>query len=373
MAKREQPEKMWQRKSIRVRFEDEDMDFYFLLPLGFAPEGGSTVGECFYVAFRIKEGDPASWATEWRSYADILAERAAGFEKAGKSVSAGETLLRACSYYRAATLGERPSQPESKETHRKMREVFQRATKLLGRNVERVSFEWNNTTVEGYLMHGAGEGARPTVITTHGGEMVAEELYYWVGAAGTRRGFNVLSLDAPGGTPYRQAYEDADVRDWYERGMTSMIDYAFSRKEVDPERLAVCGFSGGAYIGMKLTSMDTRIKAVIASAPIYDLGKLADAEFPPALKKAPAFLGNMLMKVAMSTSASTKVALERILWAAGVSKLSELLEHVYEHLPNPKKAKRIFTVEEGGDAHCQKNNFPLLQETAFGWLEDIWR
>jgi hypothetical protein len=115
----------------------------------------------------------------------------------------------------------------------------------------------------------------------------------------------------------------------------------------------------------------------------------------------------MLMKVAMSTSASTKVALERILWAAGVSKLSELLEHmyrfgpvdptsitvpmlclagegesnhqraqlehVYEHLPNPKKAKRIFTVKEGGDANCQKNNFPLLQETAFGWLEDIWR
>jgi hypothetical protein len=45
---------------------------------------------------------------------------------------------------------------------------------------------------------------------------------------------------------------------------------------------------------------------------------------------------------------------------------------VYERLNHPKKAIRIFTAEEGAAAHCHVDNFPLLHQALFDWLDETF-
>jgi len=43
----------------------------------------------------------------------------------------------------------------------------------------------------------------------------------------------------------------------------------------------------------------------------------------------------------------------------------------FEQLPNSLKRLAIFSEEDGGAAHCQIDNLPLLHRTIFDWLQDI--
>ena len=42
-----------------------------------------------------------------------------------------------------------------------------------------------------------------------------------------------------------------------------------------------------------------------------------------------------------------------------------------ESLEHPKKGMRIFTAEEGAEAHTHINNFPLLHQVIFDWLDEV--
>lgn len=399
-------DKLWQRKAGRIRFRDDDTDFYFLIPLAFQIERGSAIGECFDVASRIKEGDPTSWAQEWAGYAERIEAIAEQCEQQQARISAGEAYLRAFTYYRTAIMGQQPSQHNSRITYERMVRCFRKAVNLLGLSVEPVNVPYGEIMLSGYFMKGAGQGPRPTVITTHGGEMVAEELYFWIGAAGMRRGYNVLSIDAPGVVGARVLHQNINILPFFQERIRTLVDYALSRPETKRDSVAVMGFSGGGYLGMRLAAIDTRVQAMIASAPIYDLHQLAVAEFPVVFQKAPTLVSDALLKIASNLKPFTKVALERVLWAAGVGHMSELLEvmkqsgpvdpasiqcpmlcavaegeslhqheqakYVYERLTNPQKAMHIFTSSEGADAHCQCNNLLRFQQISYDWLDSIF-
>ncbi len=45
---------------------------------------------------------------------------------------------------------------------------------------------------------------------------------------------------------------------------------------------------------------------------------------------------------------------------------------VYERLRHPKRAMRILTAEEGAAAHCHPDNFPLLHQLLFDWLDETF-
>ena len=63
--------------NVRYHFNDTDMDFNFgTIVLGSAVNHGVEIGEAFYAASQIKDGDAASWQEEWFKMAR-LAEAAA--------------------------------------------------------------------------------------------------------------------------------------------------------------------------------------------------------------------------------------------------------------------------------------------------------
>ena len=62
MAKKEA---LSERTRIKFRFQHDDFDFFFQWILGGQTHGGSEIGETFYAASEIKDGDPESWSSAW--------------------------------------------------------------------------------------------------------------------------------------------------------------------------------------------------------------------------------------------------------------------------------------------------------------------
>ena len=110
-AQQEKPVMSQQEKSVPearnwydgFMFNDRSYTFEFIRVLGAAAGGGSDLGECIEAARHIGDGDDESWYREWMKRADRLYGLAQKWEKEGHPVSARETYLRACNYYRSAS------------------------------------------------------------------------------------------------------------------------------------------------------------------------------------------------------------------------------------------------------------------------------
>ncbi|MGK0619454.1 alpha/beta hydrolase family protein [Meiothermus cerbereus] len=397
-------EKLWQRSRQKIRFQNEDMDSYFAWILAHQSEGGSAFGECFYAASQVQDGDPESWYAAWTEVAGRVENLATQALGKGHAVSARETYLRAFTYHQMAAIFLRPSDPRLRETWQKAQRCFRQAAVQFSPPIEPIQIPFEGKSLPGYFLRGDfGTRKTPTLIMIGGGETCAEELYFWVGPAGVRRGYHVLMVDLPGqgGTPFDGLFFRTDS----EVPIKAVVDYALTRPEVDPERLGLFGISGGGYMVSRAVSFEKRIKACAASAPIIDVHRLAMAEVPPALHKAPPFVRDTLVKLAGLQSPLPVIAMEKFCWQAGVSRASEALElarkarveridaiacpvlcmvgegeseeqmaqarEFYSALKCPKEF-RIFTAADGADAHCQINNPNLMQQVLFDWLDEVF-
>lgn len=397
-------EKLWQRSKQKIHFKNEDMDFYFAWILSHQSEGGSAFGECFYAASHVKDGDPESWYTAWAEIARRVESQATHALEKGHRVSAREAYLRAFTYYQSAAIFIRPRDQRLREAWQKAQWCFRQAAAHFSPTIEPIQIPFEGKSLPGYFLRGNdGDRKMPTLIMIGGGETCAEELYFWVGPAGVRRGYHVLLVDLPGqgGTPFDGLFFRPDS----EVPIKAVVDYALTRSEVDADHLGLFGISGGGYMVTRAVTFEKRIKACIASAPIIDFYRLATAEIPPVFQKAPAFLGDAVVKLAGLQSPLPVVAIEKLCWQAGVSKVSEALEmarqarvervneiscpvlcmvgegeseeqiaqarEFFNALKTPKEL-RVFTPADGADAHCQINNLSLMQQVVFDWLDEVF-
>ncbi len=398
-------EKIFQRSKQKIYFKNPDMDFYFMLALGYQSHRGSEYGECFYAASRIKEGDIESWIKAWTDMAKAVEKDAEGSVASGHKVSAREAYLRAYTYYRVASIGLRPSDPRFRETCDRLRASFKKSAALHDVPLEPVEIPFGTQWLPGYFMRfDASDKKRPTLIMIGGGETFAEDLYFWAGPAGVSRGYNVLIIDLPGQgmTPFDGLYYTVD----FEKPVGTVVDYLFTRNDVDTSRIAISGISGGGYMVTRAVAYEKRIGACIASTPIDDIEAILKTEIPAVLLTAPAFIGDRILNLAGGKDPIGFIAFEKMCWQAGVDRPSKALDisrkakvdtslvtcpmlclastgdpaecirqthKVYGQLSNPKKAIHMFTVEEGADAHCQLNNLSLMHQVAFDWLDEVFQ
>ena len=97
-------------------FDDSDMDFHFgNLILGSTVNHGAEIGEAFYAASQIKDGDAVSWQDEWYKLARRVEARGKKSLAEGHEVSARDQLQRAANYYRFSLLSILPDDPRLKE------------------------------------------------------------------------------------------------------------------------------------------------------------------------------------------------------------------------------------------------------------------
>ena len=120
-----------------------------------------------------------------------------------------------------------------------------------------------------------------------------------------KQGFFVLRFDKRGIGSSSQDSKPVTDTDEFEDANCA-LGYILSRKEADPQRVAVIGHGKGAFFAAKLASERKNVKALILMAPLISLGGETDFNFDN-LKEMAAKLGwgDQYLKLAMKSRMET--------------------------------------------------------------------
>lgn len=383
-------------------FKHPFVDAQLVRAIGLAAVGAAAVGECYTTARRVDENNLfESWTTEWSATAERVDALGEDCLKRGHKVSAREAFFRAASYYRNAYFFLHHNDPHKLATWKKGQDAFRNAVQLWATPVEVVAIPYEKgKTLPGYFFKvDDSTTPRPTLLAISGADGTYEEVATQVAKAAIDRGYNLLAFEMPGqfGTVLNDHELVYRTDTWVPVG--AAVDYALTRPEVDPQRLAFAGYSWGGAMGPRAVSREKRIKAIIANSLIPEaratilMAAGADPEHPDA------------SQVDGSTPTGNYV-LNDFSWRCGVgdrplSELKELLDGMslwgiedqlttpilnitasgegatmqdptdrfFESLTCPKTAVHL-TAVDGAEIHCQANNLNRRNQVEFDWLDE---
>ncbi len=399
-----------QRHTNKVYFRDSELDFYLqAFPLGYATYGGATAGEALFAASQVQEKDPETWVAAWSDLSARVADGARRSLDAGHRTDARNAYLRAFTYGRTATLLMRVSDPRFAATVQLFREHFRHAAALFDPPLEQLRIPFEGAALPAWFARPPqagpdGDHRRPTLIVIGGGETFCEDLWFWGAAAALERGYNALIVDLPGqgATPFDGQHHRYDS----EAPLGAVLDHLGTRSDVDPDRTTAYGVSLGGYLVLRAAAHDRRLKACAVSTPIRDVHQLFRDAMPGVLRHAPDVLFRTVMKAGRFFSPAQHVAFEKFFqWQVGARGIPQAMDGFrrwtvdveditcpvlcmvgtgegetfkkqttlcYDALRAPK-ALRVFTREEGADAHCQAVNLRLAHEEVFAFFDESLR
>jgi alpha-beta hydrolase superfamily lysophospholipase len=385
------------RPYVNVHFEQSDMDFAFQWILGATRNGGCEIGEAFYAASRMKDGDPESWETEWLKMAQRVEKKAEESLKDGHHVSARESYLRAANYYRAILVTMNPQKPECRQNGEKTRYCFKEAARLFDPPIEYIEIPFEGTVLPGYFIKIDNSRKNKTLIMIGGGETIAEDLYYYIAPETIERGYNFLTVDIPGQglLPYEGKYFRPDT----EVPLKVVVDYALNRPEVDPEGLAMYGISGGGYYVPRAASFDKRIKAIVVNSAVTDGYKLFQSmdfssQNPEEIKKWSPFklatFGVTAWRYGLDPSNIKGLAEVNkghtydpsritcpvlVLIGQGEYANEEIQKQQHDFMEGVSSSRKKFVLtheNEGASSHCLGVNRSLMSEIVFNWMDETF-
>lgn len=387
-----------QRSLKKIQFDHRDMDYYLSWILGREIYDGSEHEECLATAERIPNADAKKWYEEWSALAEKVQAQAEHALENGEQEIARKAFLRASTYYRAPLFIMGRTHPDFYTHWQAMQSCFRKAAALFDPIIESIQVPFREHTLSGYFWKmGNSETPRPTLLVVGGVETWAEDCYFMIGSSGPERGYNVITADLPGQgmNPDKGLHFGARMED----SAYALVDYALSRPDVDPSRLALFGFSWGGHIAFKAARSDQRIKAMIANPPMPDVFRSVLAQQKNHNRHDPisriAFdqiVWRFGLKISFNPKdiaarfakawdylTNGKVDVKQIqcpaLLLAGEGEAPVTLEIVsecFEKLPNPHKKMVIFTRNQNGEAHCQVDNLALPNQTILNWLDGVW-
>ena len=374
------------RLTQRYRFDDPNMDLFFVGTLGWGPAGGLSIGEAFHVAAQITDGDGVSWARAFEHHGIVQDEQANVWQRRGCRRAAGEARLKAFASYRMAWQFVAPGE-RFISLFRIQQELFERAMVELDLPATRFVVPYSGGQLPGHFYRSKDPDA-PTILVLGGADTCHEDRFLSQGRHYFERGYSVALVDLPG-----QGLVQAQGLHWEpetERPIAAVLDELLGRFGVDPSKLALLGMSLGGYFACRAAAHERRLAAVIAT---------------PALPRPE----ELLLAGAAERGAASDAArknLQVVLWKAGAANAAELLRrwsgvaadprdvHVpflsvvgeqegavwkrqtkewHAAIPSVQKRLVILDSQTGADAHCQGNNpLRLVQETD-GWLREVLR
>ncbi|MEU7045745.1 alpha/beta fold hydrolase [Streptomyces varsoviensis] len=395
----------------------ENSQFWFetLRVFGHSAYGGADFGEAAVVAERITSGDYDSWHDEWFAMGDRVAEIARKAKDGGHRISARDAFLRASNYYRSAEffLHGNADDPRILAAYDASVACFREAAALFTPPIELVEIPYEDTVLPGYFYRPDDSGAvRPTLLMFNGFDGTAEEMHFGGAAAAVERGYNVLTFDGPGQPGTRHHHGMFFRPDW-EKVVGPVIDYALTRSEVDPDRIALFGNSMGGMLAPRAAAFEPRIAAVIAFDGVYDMAAALLEAFPGDRAEIEKMLRaeenpevDAGLEQAMAASPKIRWAMEQGMYVMGAetprkfaaafldynmangvaekitaptlvcSAATDVFfkgqpEELYAHLTGPKTFLE-FTTELGADAHCQAGGQRFAYAQVYDWLDDTF-
>jgi pimeloyl-ACP methyl ester carboxylesterase len=380
---------------MRFMFEDdESFSFETLRAVGYTVYGGADIGEVMATAARIALGDWESWHQEWKALADRIAGIADECAANGHTVSASSAYLRASNYYRTSEfyLRDDPANdPRVAATSVRAIETF-RAAPEIQTNWTHVDIPYEGIELSGYYLNVSSDEPGPTLVAHGGFDSTVEEMFFAVGEAARRHGWNCLMFEGPGQGAALRIDKLPFRYDW-EAVVTPVLDFALTLRGVDPDRIALLGMSMGGYLAPRAAAFDTRIAACVAYDGVFDFGSVG----PPA-----AAIDLVIARPAQAPSSLRWMALNG-LWTLAVTTGQEMVDafakydltpvveritcptlvceaeedqffkgqpqKLYDALRCPKTLLK-FTAAEGAEEHCHEGAMTLFHQRLFDWLDD---
>ena len=291
--------------------------------------------------------------------------------------------------------------------------AFDKGLALLPVPAEPLAIPFEGTALPGYLLRAEGRerARRPLVILTNGYDATVTEMYFASAVAAARRGYHCLFFDGPGqGAPLIE--QGLRLRPDWETVIGPVVDFALGLDGVDPERIALSGWSLGGHLALRAASGEPRLAACIAdpglraaidpaALPRFGLDPSAAAD----LDAVPPETWEGATAAIAANRTLAWLLLKRGFWVHGVDNLRDLLRAalamtlegrieriacptlvtaaerdpraasaaaVFAELRCPKTLLR-FTAAEGAGDHCEMRNRALLNRRVLDWLDETLR
>lgn len=391
-------------------FKHEGFEFATELALGSVYGRLADFGEVLATVDRIKNGDFDSWCDAWLATAERVAAIADGCETAGHRRSAFDAWMRASNYFDKASfymLGTR--EPDRYvPTWRRHRECFERAAALHTTPFERVVIPFEDTELEGWLFKADSSGEpRPLAILNNGSDGTVLDMWLGGGAAGIERGYNCLTFDGPG--QGRALHEQGlHFRPDWETVIGPVVDYAFSRDDVDRRRTVLLGVSQAGYWVPRAAAFEYRLAAIVADPGVVDVSEALVGNLPKSMRRqlengeSEKFNRQLAWGERFSRETRFTIDFRGRPYGAGTpfEMFNDSLEYrltpdligritcptlitdpenerfwpgqsqqLFDALECPKTLIR-FTAEEGADSHCEPRAPGLRNQRVFDWLDE---
>jgi dienelactone hydrolase len=355
---------------------------------------GGAIGEIDAANEKVREiarqGDDAGteqFFTAWMDLARRVTELADEAAKAGHLLSAAEKYGRATAYLVTAERMQSRHYEPRKQAYRTMLKTMEQMIVSGGLNCERVEIPYGDASFPGLFVKGHGAGPRPCMIFCNGLDSVKEMIYLSMRDEFAKRGISCLMIDQPGvGEALRLNGLHAVAES--ERWASAALDLLQARKDVDPERIGMMGWSLGGYYAPRAVAFEKALQSMRRLGRQSRLGRGAAAPAgaggrPPG----PALLGSRhgvwgkeSLEAFMQYAPKISLAgvLERItvpfLITHGANDRQIPLEFArqsYDEAVNsPRRELKIFTEHEGGVEHVSADNMEPVRSYIVDWVAE---
>lgn len=379
-----------QRLAQKYRFDDPNMDLFFMAAMSWGPTGGLDIGQVHYVASTITDGDADSWIQAFSNYGDLQNAQADAWKKRGWKRAAGEARLKAFASYRSSWQFAAPGERFA-AIYASHRVAFQAAMTELDLPATFFSAPYKGQQLPGVFLQNPRKDA-PVVLVIGGADTCFEDLFLTLGRNLFDRGYSVALADLPG-----QGITMASGLHWEaegEKSIASVIDVLVDRFNAKPGRIGLVGLSLGGYFVARAAGFEKRLATVVASTPFPSPADL----FAASVRHAMASQGTPM-------TAAAQRSYEVTFWKAGVKTPEEFVARTAGMVADPSlvtlpflsilgagdspvfaaqarawdqairsscKSFVVLDASTGADGHVQVNNrLRLAQETA-GWLGEVF-
>ncbi|MET3930219.1 alpha-beta hydrolase superfamily lysophospholipase [Lysobacter sp. OAE881] len=381
-----------QRMARKFRFNDTDMDLFFMSAVSLGPTGGLDVGQADYIASQIVDGDADSWVDAFAAYGEHQDAQADAWSQRGWRRAAGEARMKAFASFRSAWQFAQAGGARFRDLYARHRAAFAKACDELRLPTSLFDVPFDGKTLPGLFVRNANPDA-PVVLVIGGADTCREDLFLSLGRGIWDRGYSVAMVDLPG-----QGITPADGMRWEiepERPIAAVVDTLVERFGAQPGRIALLGLSFGGYFVTRAAQFDGRFATVIASTPfprpieLLERSVHAHAGSDARITPSSAALRSRMMMAWKAGATSADDMLERwrdakadasrvtvpflsVIGAGDSAIFNRQAFDWHEQIASTRKACVVLDAATGADSHCQVNARVRLVQEACGWMDDIF-
>ena len=388
-------------------FKNSIFEFVFLISLGRAYSSAGDVGKVLYISTQVEDGDFESAYVAFKKAGDEARAEAEDSASRGHRESARQAYMWAQNYYDSSTYFADGSKDPSRflPTWELLHDCWLKSLPLFDPPIEPVNIPYENTELHGFFIRGKGTSQkRPLLILANGSDGSLLDMWTQGAAAAVTRGYDCLTFDGPG-QGYALWKQHLYFRPDWEKVISPVVDYALSRPEVDPKRIALQGISQGGFWVPRALAFEKRIAAGIADPGVVDVSTSWTSALPkPMLELLKAgrkseFDGFMTKSLSETAKSNLNFRMRPYGFTSYYDTFKAVLDYnitdvaqnircpmlitepasesfwpgqsrqLYDLLTSPKKLVS-FSESDGADLHCEPNGLGIRDLRVFNWLDE---